>query len=173
MTENQPQYEHRPASVSEAHSHPSRRAFLKASGFALFFSALEGCSRAPVQYAKSPLDQPEGAAPGKSDFYASVCGGCTAAIGILVEDRDGGPIKLEGNTDHPLFRGGLGAVGQASVADGALDVGGDVDGGAAGDVQRIHGRWCDGAAAKMQRRSPARRDAEGAGRSGRDALLWL
>lgn len=116
MMKNHSQFEDRSTSVSESHGHPSRRAFLKASGFALFVSALEGCGRAPVQYAKSLLDQPEGAAPGKSDFfYASICGGCTAACGILVKNRDGRPIKLEGNPDHPLSRGGLCAVGQASV----------------------------------------------------------
>ncbi len=115
MMKNHSQFEDRSTSVSESHGHPSRRAFLKASGFALFVSALEGCGRAPVQYAKSPLDQPEGTSPGKSDLYASVCGGCTAACGILVKNRDGRPIKLEGNPDHPLSRGGLCAVGQASV----------------------------------------------------------
>ncbi len=101
--------------MAESHSHPSRRAFLKASGFALFVSALEGCGRAPVQLAKAPLDQLEDAVPGKSNFYASVCGGCAAACGVLVKNRDGRPIKLEGNPDHPISQGGLCAVGQASV----------------------------------------------------------
>jgi len=93
----------------------NRRAFLEASGFALFVSALEGCGRAPVQYAMAPVDQPEGSTPGRSNLYATVCGGCTAGCGVLVKNRDGRPIKLEGNPEHPLSRGGLCAVGQAAV----------------------------------------------------------
>lgn len=115
MSKDRSQYEESQSGTPEGHGHPSRRAFLKATGFALFVSALEGCSRAPVQFAKPPLEQPEGVSPGRSDFYASVCGGCTAACGVLVKNRDGRPIKLEGNPDHPLSRGGLCAVGQASV----------------------------------------------------------
>jgi molybdopterin-containing oxidoreductase family iron-sulfur binding subunit len=34
---------------------------------------------------------------------------------MLVKSRDGRPIKLEGNPEHPLSRGGLCAVGQASL----------------------------------------------------------
>jgi Fe-S-cluster-containing dehydrogenase component len=92
-----------------------RRAFLEASGYALFLAALEGCGRTPQRSAMAPLKQLEGAVPGKSNDYASVCGGCTAACGLLVRNRDGRPIKLEGNPDHPLSKGGLCAVGQASV----------------------------------------------------------
>src|ERR1019366_3311376 len=56
-----------------------------------------------------------GLIPGRSYDYASTCGGCSAGCGLLVRNRDGRPIKLEGNPDHPLSRGGLCAVGQASL----------------------------------------------------------
>lgn len=93
----------------------SRREFLEASGFGLFLSALAGCSRAPVQNAFGYIQQPEGAVPGRSDWYASVCGACPAGCGLLVKNRDGRPIKLEGNPKHPLSQGGLCAAGQAAV----------------------------------------------------------
>jgi Fe-S-cluster-containing dehydrogenase component/anaerobic selenocysteine-containing dehydrogenase len=93
----------------------SRREFLEASGFGLFVSALAGCSRAPVQNAFGYIQQPEGAVPGRSDWYASVCGACPAGCGLLVKNRDGRPIKLEGNPKHPLSHGGLCAAGQAAV----------------------------------------------------------
>ena len=94
---------------------PSRRDFLAAAGFALAGAGLAGCQRAPVQHAVPYLVQPEGIVAGVSYQYASVCGGCPAGCGLLVKNRDGRPIKLEGNPDHPLSRGGLCAAGQASL----------------------------------------------------------
>jgi molybdopterin-containing oxidoreductase family iron-sulfur binding subunit len=93
----------------------SRRDFLRLAGFALAGTALAGCQRAPVQHAVPLLVQPEGGVPGTAAHYASVCGGCSAGCGLLVKTRDGRPIKLEGNPEHPLSRGGLCAAGQASL----------------------------------------------------------
>jgi molybdopterin-containing oxidoreductase family iron-sulfur binding subunit len=93
----------------------SRRTFLKLAGFALAGTALAGCQRAPVRHALPFLVQPEESVPGRSYHYASVCGGCGAGCGVLVKNRDGRPIKLEGNPKHPLSRGGLCAAGQASL----------------------------------------------------------
>ena len=92
-----------------------RRDFLKAAGFSVALAAATGCSRAPVQKAMPLLNQPETIVPGRALFYASTCGGCSAGCGVLVKVRDGRPIKLEGNPEHPLSRGGLCAVGQASI----------------------------------------------------------
>ncbi len=92
----------------------SRRGFLAAAGFGLAGS-LASCSRAPVEQAIPFLIQPEAIVPGRATDYASTCGACAAACGLLVKTRDGRPIKLEGNPDHPLSRGGLCAVGQASI----------------------------------------------------------
>jgi molybdopterin-containing oxidoreductase family iron-sulfur binding subunit len=92
-----------------------RRDFLKLAGFAVAGATLTGCQRAAVQYAVSPLAAPEDYIPGMPAEYASTCGACSAGCGLLVKNRDGRPIKLEGNPDHPLSRGGLCAVGQASL----------------------------------------------------------
>jgi MoCo/4Fe-4S cofactor protein with predicted Tat translocation signal len=94
----------------------NRRSFLKAAGFAAAVAAAgAGCSRAPVEKAIPYLIQPEEIVPGVSYFYASTCGGCATGCGVLVKNLDGRPIKLEGNPEHPLSRGGLCAVGQASL----------------------------------------------------------
>src|SRR4029077_2354279 len=84
-------------------------------GFAFAGTVLGGCQRAPVQYAVPYVVAPEGITPGRSYDYASTCGGCSAGCGVLVKNRDGRPIKLEGNPEHPLSRGGLCAAGQASL----------------------------------------------------------
>src|SRR5271166_548953 len=93
----------------------SRREFLKIAGFAFAATAGAGCQRAPVQYAVPRLSPVEEIVPGRSYFYASTCGGCSAGCGVLVKNRDGRPIKLEGNPTHGLSRGGLCAAGQASL----------------------------------------------------------
>ncbi|HWR14135.1 MAG TPA: 4Fe-4S dicluster domain-containing protein [Terriglobales bacterium] len=92
-----------------------RRDFLHVAGFAAAVAATTGCSRAPVQNAIPMLVQPEQLVPGTSLHYATTCGGCSAGCGVLAKVRDGRPIKLEGNPQHPLSRGGLCAVGQASL----------------------------------------------------------
>src|SRR3972149_6042600 len=97
-----------PASVS-------RRGFLKAAGFSLAGAAITGCSRAPVEKAIPYLVPVEDVTPGRAYFYASTCAACSAGCGLLVKNRDGRPVKLEGNPDHPVSRGGLCAAGQASI----------------------------------------------------------
>ena len=96
-------------------SEPGRREFLRSAGFVFAGAALTGCGRAPVEQAIPMLRQPEGIAPGRPYYYAGVCGGCSASCGLLAKCRDGRPIKLEGNPEHPVSRGGLCAVGQASI----------------------------------------------------------
>ena len=92
-----------------------RRSFLKAVGFGLAGAAVAGCEKAPVTKALPLLQQLPGVLPGRPAFYATTCGGCAAGCGMLARCRDGRPIKLEGMPEHPLSRGGLCAVGQASL----------------------------------------------------------
>lgn len=101
--------------VAEAPGALGRRGFLKAAGFSLAGAVAAGCQRGPVTRAIPFLNKPEAVTPGQATWYASTCGACSAACGLLVKNRDGRPIKLEGNPQHPLSRGGLCAVGQASV----------------------------------------------------------
>ncbi len=92
-----------------------RRDFLKLSALTATAATVTGCSRAPVEKAIPFLVQPEEQVPGRSLDYASMCGGCSSGCGVLVKTRDGRPIKLEGNPEHPVSRGGLCAIGQASL----------------------------------------------------------
>ena len=93
----------------------NRRAFLKLAGFTLGGAALSGCTRGREEKLIPYLVKPEEITPGRSYWYASTCGACTASCGILTKNRDGRPIKLEGLPDQPVSKGGLCAVGQASV----------------------------------------------------------
>ena len=92
-----------------------RRDFLKMLG-ASFAALASGCDlRPPTDKILPYSEQPEGTVPGLSRWYASTCGGCSAACGTLVKSRDGRPIKMEGNPDHPLSRGGLCARGLEAI----------------------------------------------------------
>jgi molybdopterin-containing oxidoreductase family iron-sulfur binding subunit len=93
----------------------TRRDFLTALGAGVTASALGGCTRAPAQNAIPFLVQPEEVTPGVATWYATTCGGCPSACGLLVKTRDGRPIKVEGNPDSTLTGGGTCAVGQATV----------------------------------------------------------
>ena len=58
---------------------------------------------------------PEGVIPGVATWYASVCGECPAGCGTLVRTREGRAVKVEGNPEHPVNRGGLCIRGQSSL----------------------------------------------------------
>ncbi len=91
-----------------------RRDFLKTLGFGMAAVSLAACET-PVHKAIPYLNKPEGAFPSISDYYASTYtdgGECTS---ILVETREGRPIKIEGNPLSSLSKGGTTARVQASL----------------------------------------------------------
>ncbi|HED65801.1 MAG TPA: 4Fe-4S dicluster domain-containing protein [Planctomycetes bacterium] len=94
---------------------PSRRAFLRAAGFGIASSALVGCSRGPTRSIITNAIAPVGTVPGRAYWVATTCEGCAAGCGVLAKCRDGRPVKLEGNPEHGLSRGGLCATGQSEV----------------------------------------------------------
>src|SRR5215831_11036767 len=92
----------------------SRRTFLEVLGYSSMALALSGC-RAPQQKIIPYLRQPVELTPGVASWFASICGGCSSSCGSLVKVRDGRPIKLEGNFDHPFSQGGLCALAHAQI----------------------------------------------------------
>jgi molybdopterin-containing oxidoreductase family iron-sulfur binding subunit len=92
----------------------TRRDFLSLVGFGATAATLAAC-RAPTQKAiPLAVASPEMVA-GVANYYATTCGGCAASCSLLVKQRDGRPIKIEGNDATPLFGGGTCATGQATV----------------------------------------------------------
>jgi MoCo/4Fe-4S cofactor protein with predicted Tat translocation signal len=61
--------------------------------------------------------KPEEIIVGKPNYYASTCTACSNACGILIKTREGRPIKIDGNPDHPVSKGKICAQGQASIMD--------------------------------------------------------
>jgi molybdopterin-containing oxidoreductase family iron-sulfur binding subunit len=92
----------------------TRRDFLSLVGFSLAAAALGGC-RAPVEYAVPSMTGSDQITPGVASWYATTCGACPSACSLLVKQRDGRPIKIEGNDRSTLFGGGTCATGQAAL----------------------------------------------------------
>ena len=61
--------------------------------------------------------RPEDVLPGTPNYYASSCKGCSQACGVLIKTREGRPIKIDGNPDHPISKGKICAKGQSSIFD--------------------------------------------------------
>ncbi|MFD2148123.1 TAT-variant-translocated molybdopterin oxidoreductase [Mucilaginibacter antarcticus] len=90
-----------------------RRDFLKAVGFGVGAVTLAACQKVPVHKSIPYLIKPEEITPGVANYYASTLEGHA----ILVKTREGRPIKVEGNPNDVLAKGGLSATAQASVLD--------------------------------------------------------
>jgi Fe-S-cluster-containing dehydrogenase component/anaerobic selenocysteine-containing dehydrogenase len=93
----------------------SRRDFLKLFGFSFATTAVVSSCEKPVQKAIPYLIRPEEVTPGKASYYASTFFDGTEYCSVLVKVRDGRPIKIEGNPQSPVSRGGTSARVQASV----------------------------------------------------------
>ena len=100
--------------LGEQKTSMARREFLTIMGASMAMAGFS-CARRPVHKIIPYVVKPEFTTPGVSDWYASTCRECSSGCGVLVKNREGRPIKLEGNPDHPLNRGSLCARGQASV----------------------------------------------------------
>lgn len=92
-----------------------RRDFLKVLGFGMAAVSLAACRETPIRKAIPYLNKPELTYPSISDYYASTYydGGDYASV--LVETREGRPIKIEGNPQSGVTYGGTTARVQASV----------------------------------------------------------
>ena len=94
-----------------------RRDFLKYLGFSTAAAAVAASCEMPVRRAVPYLKKSDDLVPGVANYYAStyVNGGDT--ISVVVKQRDGRPIKIEGNELSSITRGGTSARAQASVLD--------------------------------------------------------
>jgi molybdopterin-containing oxidoreductase family iron-sulfur binding subunit len=94
-----------------------RRDFLKFMGFSLTAATVAAGCEMPVKKAIPYLNKPEDVTPGMSTWYASTYAECGDYCSVLVKSRDGRPIKIEGNPQSSVTKGGTSARVQASVLD--------------------------------------------------------
>lgn len=92
----------------------SRRKFLKILGQSSVVGAV-GCGKSTAQkvlpYVKAQDDQVKGVAV----WYNSTCTECDAGCGIQVRTREGRAVKIEGNSNNPINRGGVCAIGHSAL----------------------------------------------------------
>lgn len=94
-----------------------RRDFLKYLGFSTAAAAIAASCEMPVRKSVPYLQRPDNVIPGVANYYASTYVNGGDAISVVVKQRDGRPIKIEGNDLSSLTKGGTSAQAQASVLD--------------------------------------------------------
>ena len=91
-----------------------RREFLKLMGAAMALAGF-GCVRRPAEKIVPYARRPEDITLGEANVYSSSYYDGEEGFGILVKTRGGRPIKIEGNTDHPINKGALSARAHAHL----------------------------------------------------------
>jgi MoCo/4Fe-4S cofactor protein with predicted Tat translocation signal len=94
-----------------------RRDFLKYMGFSTAAAALAASCEMPVRKTIPYLHKPDDMLPGVPNYYASTYLNDGDAIPVVVKQREGRPIKIEGNDLSSLTDGGTSAQCQSSVLD--------------------------------------------------------
>lgn len=93
----------------------ARREFLKLMGASIAMTSAAGCVRRPVQKIVPYAKQPEEVTHGVANFYTSTWSDGAEVFGLLVKTREGRPIKVEGNPQHPLNEGATSVRAQAHI----------------------------------------------------------
>lgn len=94
-----------------------RRDFLKYLGFSTAAATLAASCEMPVRNVVPYLQKPDDVVPGIANYYASTYVNEGDVTSVIVKQRDGRPIKIEGNDLSSITKGGTSARVQASVLD--------------------------------------------------------
>lgn len=94
-----------------------RRDFLKYLGFSTAAATIAASCEMPVRKTVPYLQKPDNVTPGIANYYASTYVNEGDVVPVIVKQRDGRPIKIEGNEKSGITRGGTSAQSQASVLD--------------------------------------------------------
>ncbi len=94
----------------------SRRKFLSIMGASIALAGLASCRR-PVEKIIPYAIAPENIVPGTPKYYSTNIPFGSESYGVIVENHEGRPTKLEGNPNHPSTLGKSNAWLQASILD--------------------------------------------------------
>ncbi|MEX0770271.1 MAG: TAT-variant-translocated molybdopterin oxidoreductase [Balneolaceae bacterium] len=103
-----------PEDASEMTDQVSRRSFLRVMGASIALAGFASCRR-PVQKIMPYSRMPEDKVLGQPSFYATSMPFQDSLTGLLVENNEGRPTKLEGNDEHPSSGGRTSIYNQAAV----------------------------------------------------------
>jgi molybdopterin-containing oxidoreductase family iron-sulfur binding subunit len=92
----------------------ARREFMQLIGASLALAGATACTTRPSDERLVPFTKtPPELAPGNPLHYASGMTFAGHTSGLLITSREGRPIKIEGNPDHPINQGAAGPFEQA------------------------------------------------------------
>ncbi|MEX2478058.1 MAG: TAT-variant-translocated molybdopterin oxidoreductase [Gracilimonas sp.] len=103
-----------PENATELTDGVSRRGFLRVMGASVALAGLAACRR-PVQKILPYSNQPEDVVPGVPLYYATAMPVQGNLVGLIAENHEGRPTKLEGNDLHPASKGGTSIFNQAEI----------------------------------------------------------
>lgn len=103
-----------PENASEMTDQVSRRSFLRVMGASIALAGFAAC-RKPVQKILPYSKQPEDLVPGKPLYYASAMPFLGSLTGLVIENNEGRPTKIEGNELHPSSSGRTNIYHQAAI----------------------------------------------------------
>ncbi|MGI8770533.1 MAG: TAT-variant-translocated molybdopterin oxidoreductase [Acidobacteriaceae bacterium] len=93
----------------------SRRGFMKLMGASLALAGLAGCTKQPDEPIYPYIKQPEDLILGRPTYFATAFPFPTGAIPLLVKSDAYRPIKVDGNPEHPMSKGGSDPFSQGSL----------------------------------------------------------
>ncbi|WP_438013516.1 TAT-variant-translocated molybdopterin oxidoreductase [Sorangium sp. So ce315] len=93
----------------------SRRSWLKLLGASMALAGASGCDAKPADKIVPYVTTPPEVTPGILRYYATSLELDGFATGVLVENHEGRPTKVEGNPEHPASLGATGVYEQAMV----------------------------------------------------------
>jgi MoCo/4Fe-4S cofactor protein with predicted Tat translocation signal len=95
----------------------NRRDLIKFMGASMAFAGLTGCRGVflPEDKVVPYVKQPEEMVPGEPLTYATTVSNGGYGTGILVEQREGRPINIQGNPDHPASLGSADILSQSEI----------------------------------------------------------
>jgi MoCo/4Fe-4S cofactor protein with predicted Tat translocation signal len=101
--------------VLEGDAGPSRRTFLKALAASMAMAGLAGCKQKITEQIVPYVRQPAEITPGRPLYFATSMTLGGYAQGVLATSREGRPVKLDGNPDHPANLGSSDVFLQAEL----------------------------------------------------------
>ena len=106
-----------PPHAAHPPDHLSRRTFLKVMGASIALASMDGCKRKDSESIVPYVRQPAQVTPGNPLYFATAMTLGGYAQGIIATSREGRPVKLDGNPDHPATLGSSDVFMQASLLD--------------------------------------------------------
>ena len=98
------------------HAKLNRKSFLTVMGASLAMAAMN-CHRRPVEKIIPYVQRPDNHVPGIASYYATAYVNPQGVLPLVVKTREGKPIKVEGNEEHPITQGAMTAEGYATIWD--------------------------------------------------------